>query len=34
MDAQVQPLLSEDSTAVHGWPLIPTAALGSSLMGA
>jgi hypothetical protein len=34
MDAQVQPLLSADSTAVHGWPLIPTAALGSSLMGA
>jgi hypothetical protein len=34
MDAQVQPLFSADSTAVHGWPLIPAAAFGSSVMGA
>ncbi|HEX4699806.1 MAG TPA: GAF domain-containing protein [Actinomycetes bacterium] len=34
MDAQVQPLSSADSVAVHGWPLIPAAALGSSIMGA
>ncbi len=34
IDATVQPLFSADSMAVHGWPLIPLAALGSSVMGA
>ena len=32
--AAFQPLLSEASIALHGWPLIPAAALGSSVMGA
>jgi hypothetical protein len=34
IDGIVQPLFSTDSTAVHGWPLIPAAALGSCVMGA
>jgi hypothetical protein len=34
INAQVQPLLSNNSTVVHGWPLIPAAALGSAVMGA
>jgi hypothetical protein len=34
INAMVQPLFSADSMAVHGWPLIPLAALGSSVMGA
>jgi len=34
INALVQPLLSTDSTVVHGWPLIPAAAMGSAVMGA
>ena len=34
INAMVQPLFSADSMAVHGWPLIPLAALGSAVMGA
>ena len=29
-----QPLLSEATIAVHGWPLVNLAALGSAVMGA
>ncbi|MGH3507423.1 MAG: hypothetical protein ACRDO2_09490 [Nocardioidaceae bacterium] len=32
--AQWSPLWSEDALAVHGWPLVDVAALGSALMGA
>ena len=32
--AAFQPLLSEASIAIHGWPLIPIAATGSAVMGA
>ena len=32
--ATSSPLLSEDAIAQHGWPLVPGAALGSSVMGA
>ena len=32
--AAFQPLLSEASIALHGWPLVPLAALGSAVMGA
>lgn len=34
VDAAFQPLFSEASVAVHGWPLVPAAALGSAVMGA
>ena len=32
--AAFQPLLSEATIAVHGWPLLPLASLGSAVMGA
>jgi hypothetical protein len=32
--AGFQPLLSERSIALHGWPLVPAASLGSAIMGA
>ena len=32
--ASFQPLLSEASIALHAWPLVPIAALGSAVMGA
>lgn len=34
INAIAEPLFSTDSTARHGWPLIPIAAFGSSVMGA
>ena len=34
LTAATSPLLSEEAIALHGWPLVPGAALGASLMGA
>ena len=34
LTAATSSLLSEEAIAEHGWPLVPGAALGSSLMGA
>jgi signal transduction histidine kinase len=34
LTAASSPLLSEEAIAQHGWPLVPGAALGSSIMGA